>query len=522
VVQPLRQKAVLMAHWVVIGSGFGGSVSALRLAEKGHTVEVLEQGRRFADADFPDSAWDLRRFLWSPRLGLRGILRMRPLEHVSVIAGVGVGGGSLVYANTLYRPHSDDFYAHPQWDELADWRAELEPHYDSAERMLGVTDYVGEGPSERLMAAVAGDLGLETGSRATRVGIYFGEAGVQVPDPYFGGAGPSRTGCRRCGRCLLGCPVGAKNTLVKNYLYLAERLGVRVRPERTVTDIRPAGAADGGDGYLVTSERSGAWLRRRRVRRRRGGGRRRARHQRAAGPLPRLSERLGSLVRTNSEAVTAATAGDRRADYRGDVAITASIYPDAETHITNNTYGLAGDGIALTFGPMTDGARRTPRPLQLLVTVLRHPLRTLRRADPRGWSKRTILFTTMQSADNAIRLRRGRFGALRSEIDEQRPIHANLPIANQVTELAAKRMGGWAQSSVLESVRNASTTAHILGGAVIGAGPESGVVDRRRRAFGYRNLLVCDGASLPANPGVNPSLTITAMAEEAMSHVAPA
>jgi cholesterol oxidase len=518
--------------WVVVGSGFGGSVAALRLAQRGYSVEVVEQGRRFREDDFPSSAWDLRRFLWAPRLGLRGIMRMQPFRDVSVIAGVGVGGGSLVYANTLYVPHSDDFYRHAQWAELADWRAELEPHFRTAERMLGVVDYEGEGPSELLMKGVAEDLGVPDAVRPTRVGVYFGEPGTEVDDPYFGGAGPRRTGCTRIGRCLLGCPVGAKNSLVKNYLWFAERLGVTVSAERTAIDVRPAGAPDGSDGYVVASERSGAWLRRgRREHRARvgvvlaGGAlgtNELLRRCRDGGSLPRLSDRLGHLVRTNSEAITAATAREPSADYASGIAITASLYPEEGTHVTNNTYGGFGDAIALTFGPLTDGTRRLPRPLQLLRAYALHPLLELRRARPRGWSRRTIVFTTMQSADNAIRLRPARFGRLQTEVDPERPIEATLPVANRVAELAARRMGGWPQSAITESLRNAPTTAHILGGAVIGSGPENGVVDRRRRAFGYRNLLVCDGASVPANPGVNPSLTITAMAEEAMTHVPPA
>jgi len=449
--------------WVVVGSGFGGSVAALRLAQKGYRVAVIEQGRRYRDGDFARSAWQLRRMLWAPRVGLRGIMQVKRFRDVTVIGGVGVGGGSLVYANTLYIPHSDDFYRHAQWAELADWRAELAPHYAEAQRMLGVVEYAGDGQSECAMRAVATTLGVGQSYRTTPVGVYFGEPGVTVADPYFGGSGPPRTGCVRCGQCMLGCRYGAKNTLVKNYLWEAERLGVEVVSDRAVVDVAPIGAPDGSDGYSVTSERSGAILRRgRRRTTARGvvlaagtlGTNTLLRRCRDRGSLPRLSDRLGHLVRTNSEAITAVTA--RSGDYSGEIAITASIYPDAHTHVTNNTYGGAGDVFALNFGPLTSGSEA-----------------------PTAW----------------------------------------LPVANLVAEVAAREIGGIAQSAVTESLFNTPTTAHFLGGATIGTDARSGVVDRDQSVFGYRNMVVCDGAAVPANIGVNPSLTIAALAERSMSRI---
>ena len=464
--------------------------------------------------------------MWAPKVGLKGIMAITPLKHVSVISGVGVGGGSLVYGNTLYVPTANEFFEHRQWGELADWRVELAPHFATAQPMLGVATYVGDGPSEAMMREIAAELGVPDSFHPTEVGIFLGAPGRRVPDPYFDGQGPDRSGCVRCGQCMLGCRHNAKNTLVKNYLHLAQRLGARVEAERRVIDIRPIGAADGSDGYAVTTVRTGRWFRRdERTVHTQGvivaagplGTTRLLRSLKDSGALPRLSDRIGDLVRTNSEAIVAATARGRDLDWSTDIAITSSVHPDEHTHFTNNTYGAGGDRMGLLFGPMTGG---TGRRQQLLRAILVHPQVWLRPGRLKGWSKRSVIFTVMQSLDSSLRLRPSRFTKrLNTEMADGTPPSSHLPIANRVASLAAQIMGGEPQSSVLESVMGTSTTAHILGGAVIGASPQHGVVDRYRRAFGYENLLVTDGSTMPANVGVNPSLTITAMAEEAMTHV---
>jgi cholesterol oxidase len=521
--------------WLVIGSGFGGSVSALRLAEKGYRVGVLECGKRFRDRDFARSAWNLRRYVWMPRLGMRGIFRMTLFKDVFIVSGSGVGGGSLGYANTLYRARPD-FFVDPQWEGLAEWDEELRPHYETAERMLGVTEYEGMTPADELLKEYGEEIGVGDTFKPTRVGVFFGEPGAEVQDPYFDGDGPPRSGCVRCGSCMVGCRYGAKNTLVKNYLWFAERCGVQVLPERQATEIRPLGAADGSDGYEVDTAHPGAWARRRkRTLTARGvvvaagplGTNKLLADCRHSGSLPRLSARLGHVVRTNSESIQAVTAPDDSRDFARSVAITSSIYPDPDTHIEVVTYGRAGDAISRLFTTMTGPGTRATRPLKWIGAMLRHPLRTLRLLSPARWSQRTVILLVMQTVDSAMRLRAkparlGRGVRLQTEQDPERPNPTYLPAAERAARWFADRTGGIPQSGLTESTLNIPTTAHILGGAVIGGDPERGVVDSQHRVFGYRNLLVCDGSAVSANPGVNPSLTITALAERAMSFVPPA
>ena len=519
--------------WLVIGSGFGGSVSALRLAEKDYSVGLLEAGRRFRDEDYAESTWDLRRFLWAPALGLRGIFRLTPFKDVFIASGAAVGGGSVVYANTLYRA-APEFFTNPQWAGMNDWAAALAPHYDTAEKMLGVQVVPRESDGQKLLQEVGRHFGVADTFRRTPVGVFFGKAGATVPDPYFGGEGPERTGCTFCGACMVGCREGAKNTLLKNYLWFAEKRGVRIHAEREVVDIRPIGAADGGEGYVVTTERPGAWFRRqRRSFTARGivlsagalGTNRLLAKCRLGGSLPRISERLGQLVRTNSESILAVTLPEGVARPWNDVAISASIYPRTDTHIEFVTYGRHGDFMSLLYTLIVGDGSRFTRPLKWVGEVLRHPVRFLKTLWPAGWSRRTVLFLVMQSLDNAIsfRAKRGWFGGvtLATEQDPEKPNPTFIAVANQAAEFLAAKTGGYAQSMVLEAWANVPTTAHILGGAVIGRDASTGVVDAESRLFGYSNFLVCDGSTVPANPGVNPSLTITAMTEYAMSRVPP-
>ncbi|WP_327033994.1 GMC family oxidoreductase [Micromonospora ureilytica] len=519
---------------VVIGSGFGGSVTALRLAEKGYSVAVLEAGRRFADDEFPQTSWRARRFLWAPKLGCYGIQRLtllRPADRrsgggVLVLSGAGVGGGSLVYANTLYEP-LPAFYGDPQWRDITDWRDELAAHYDQAKRMLGVTTYPVHTGADRAMRAVAERMGVGHTFHATPVGVHIGRPGQRVADPYFGGAGPERTGCLHCGSCMTGCRHGAKNTLVKNYLWLAERLGVTVRPLTTVTAVRPA---EGG-GYEVHTERTGAWLRRGRqvihadqvVFAAGALGTQRLLHaMRADASLPGLSSRLGELTRTNSEAILGASVSRQRArserlDYTEGVAITSSFHPDPQTHIEPVRYGRGSNAMGLLQSLLVDGGPHRVR--RWLGSIVRQPGLAARMLSVRGWSERTVIALVMQSVDNSLttRWRRGPLGSgLVTGPGHGTPSPTWIPAGNTAVRLLADEIGGTPGGSLTEPF-DIPVTAHILGGAVIGATPADGVIDPWHRVYGHAGLHVVDGAAISANLGVNPSLTITAQAERAMS-----
>jgi cholesterol oxidase len=517
---------------VVVGSGFGGSVAALRAAEKGWSVAVLEAGRRYADHELPETSWRVRRFLWAPALGCLGIQRITLLPGrrgagVLVLAGAGVGGGSLVYANTLYRP-PEEFYQDPQWRDITDWREELDPWYDLAGRMLGVTRYPRTTPADEAMRSVAERMGVAGSFRSAPVGVHLGPPGQPVADPYFGGAGPDRAGCIHCGSCMTGCRFGAKNTLVKNYLWLAERAGAVVEPLTTVTGIRPAP----GGGYEVATVRTGAWVRRRprvfhadQVVLAAGAlGTQRLLHaMKASGGLSHLSERLGSLTRTNSEAILGASVPVRAAARRGldftqGVAITSSFHPDPATHVEPVRYGPGANAMGLLQSVLVPGGRW--RPVRWLGRLAAQPLLALRLPWVRRWSRRTVIALVMQSLDNSVTLgwRRAWYGRRRLAA---RPGHGEpnptwIPAGHRAVELLAEEIGGYPGGAVTEAF-NVPVTAHLLGGAVIGADPQTGVVDPYHRVYGHPGLHVLDGAAVSANLGVNPALTITALAERAMA-----
>lgn len=518
--------------WVVVGSGFGGSVSALRLSEKGHRVLVLERGEHIDEERMPRSSWDLRRYFYAPRLGLRGLFKLTLFRDVYVMSGAGVGGGSLTYAMTLYVPPKS-FFEDRQWADLGDWQDELAPHYETAQRMLGVTDVVDDDPADRLLKRYADEIGVGDTYRKARVGTYLDTPGETVPDPYFGGAGPERTGCSNLGRCMLGCPQGAKNSTTKNYLHFARRLGTRIESRREVVSLRPLNGADGADGWEIVHERTGARLRKdRRTIRARGvvvsggalGTNELLWRCKLQGDLPKLSPRVGDLVRTNSEAILGVTVPEGRAEALSKrVAITSSIYPDPHTHIETVTYGAGGGALRGMFTVLTGDGTKLTRPLKWLGQMVRHPRWVWNLLFSRNWSERTVIVLVMQSLDNCMKLvatrRRDGRVKLRTQQDADHPNPTFIPAANAFTEWLARQTGGTPASGVTEALFSIPSTAHILGGAAIGRDAEHGVVDRDHRVFGYENLLVCDGAAIPANVGVNPSLTITAMTELAMESV---
>ncbi|MGZ5378048.1 MAG: GMC family oxidoreductase N-terminal domain-containing protein [Mycobacterium sp.] len=520
---------------LVIGSGFGGSVTALRLTEKGYRVGVLEAGRRFADEEFAKTSWNLRKFLWAPKLGMYGIQRIHLLRNVMILAGAGVGGGSLNYANTLYVP-PDAFFNDPQWKQITDWRSELTPHYDQAQRMLGVVENPTFTDADRVMKEVATDMGVEDTFVATPVGVFFGPDGTMapgktVPDPYFGGAGPARTGCIECGSCMTGCRYGAKNTLLKNYLGLAEKAGAEIIPMTTVTGFqqRPDGL------WEVRTARTGlSPLRRRRkltathvvLAAGTFGTQKLLFNMRDKGKLPKLSETLGVLTRTNSESIVGAGRFEvsKDLDLTHGVAITSSIHPTSDTHVEPVRYGKGSNAMGLLQTLMTDGAgpqgTDVPRWKQFFQQAGSNPRKLLRLLNPRKWSERTMIALVMQHLDNSITTytRRTKFGFRRldSKQGHGEPNPTWIPVGNEVTRRIAKKIDGVAGGTWGE-LFNIPLTAHYLGGAAIGDTAEHGVIDPYQRVYNYPTLSVHDGASISANLGVNPSLSITAQAERAAS-----
>ena len=505
---------------LVIGSGFGGSVTALRLTEKGYKVGVLECGKRLAKGDFPKTNWNLRKFLWMPKLGLRGIQRISMLRDVMVMSGAGVGGGSLVYANTLYEP-LPPFYVDRQWGHITDWKAELAPHYDQAKRMLGVNEVPFDTPADEVMHQLADRFDVADSYHRTPVGVYFGEPGVTVADPYVGGEGPERTGCNHCGGCMVGCRVGAKNTLDRNYLYLAEKNGAEVHPDRLAVDVVPAS----GGGYRVRTVRPGAWARKRQktftadqVVFSAGvlGTLKLLLKLKDEGRLPQLSDRLGDVVRTNSEAILVSVSDDTDVDYSQGVAITSSIHVDDQTHIEPVRYPPGSNAMGTLTTILVDGGGRVPRQVRFAYQVLRHPVAFLRSLSVRRWSERGVILLVMQTLDNSLRVfRKGNHLTTAQGHGEPNPTY--IPVANEAARAAAEIMGGKPQGAWNEALLDIPTTAHILGGACIGDSPDAGVIDPYHRIYGHPGLHVADASAISANLGVNPSLTITAMTERAMA-----
>jgi cholesterol oxidase len=522
--------------FVIAGSGFGGSVSALRLTEKGYKVLVIERGKRFRDEDFCKSNWNIWKYLWLPALRAFGILQISPFRDVFVLHGSGVGGGSLGYGNVLMKPDEKAFSS-PAWQKPIDWRAALAPHYETARRMLGVERNPKVWPADELLRDIAGQLNQEDTFQLTEGAVFYGEPGVEVPDPYFGGEGPPRKGCIHCGACMIGCRYNAKNSLTKNYLYLAEKWGAEVWSEKEVRDIRPLppGQPDNTRFEIVfRSSTSFLYKKHAKVRARNvvlsGGAlgtlRLLFRCREITRSLPEISSQLGNMVRTNSEALLGASARDHKTDYSKGIAITSIFNADEVTTIEPVRYPAGSSLMRLLAGPLVEeGGSILIRFLKTITQIITHPKDFLVTQIKPGWASRTTILLVMQTEDNRVRLRQGRslFTLFQRNLvslpDEVHNIPSKIDIGHQVAREFARRIDGVPAGSINEGLLNIPLTAHILGGVPFGENDQEGVIGQDCQVHNYPGLYVVDGSIMPANPGVNPSLTITALAEYAMSQI---
>jgi cholesterol oxidase len=528
-----REIAVITVNneydFVIVGSGFGGSVAALRLAEKGYKVAVLEAGKKFNDLDFPQSNWNLRQFMYFPRLGFKGILRLDIFRSLAVLSGAGVGGGSLVYANTLIQP-PDEAFSQGTWPKSPDihhWKDELGPYYERAKKMLGVAPAPTDFPADRKLRETAQALGFGNTFESVDVGVYLGPPGVEHQDPYFNGEGPPRRGCIRCGGCMVGCRHNAKNTLVKNYLWFAEKKGVHILPESHVEKIKPL--ANGS--YELEIYTPGFIFRKKR-------------HLRAsqvviaAGTLgtmkllfrcrdlyktlPKISSKLGHDVRTNSESILGVRMIDSTQDYSEGLAITSLVHPNAHTKIEACRYPKGSDALGILVSPLVSGKKISSRLIETLLQYLLHPIQTLRTQWPSGFAKNSVILLVMQTLDNKINmhLKKGLFGLYRlvTETPKEEAPPVMIPEGVTFAEKFAQMHGGIPKGSKLDLL-NSSVTAHVLGGCPMGENPDEHVIDCNHQVHHYPGLIVVGGSSIPANLGVNPSLTITAMAERAIEKI---
>lgn len=511
--------------YIIIGSGFGGSVSALRLADKGYSVLVIEKGKWFSKPDdFPKTNWHLRKWLWNPRLGLQGFFKINFLRHVGVLSGVGVGGGSLVYANTLPIP-GKEFFNSGSWSGLADWEKELQPFYVQAKQMLGATEHPYISRSEKVMQQLAKEMGDEQNFGKTEVAVYFGTPEQTVPDPYFNGKGPDRTGCKLCGGCMLGCRYNSKNTLDKNYLHLAQQLGVKIMAESEVLDVIPL-SEDGSEGYEIVFRNSlNRWSKKRQLKSKgvifSGGvmGTMSLLLKLKQTSLPNLSNQLGKGVRTNSESLIGVTTREKVSFSEG-IAIGSIVHIDEHRSVEPVKYSEGAGFWRLFMAPMVKGKSFAGRLLNMVKAFFSHPVDYLKTAFVDDWSKRTQILLYMESIDSSLSFRKNSWGGLSSSVDSGPAPTAFNPQAQEIAKKVERIINGRAMVMSTEALFGIPTTAHILGGACMGADASKGVIDKNNNVFNYRNMMVCDGSMISANPGVNPSLSITAITERAMSGVA--
>jgi cholesterol oxidase len=516
--------------YIIIGSGFGGSVAAHRLTEKGYNVCVIESGKRFRAGGFAKTSWNIKKFLWAPQFFCYGIQRLYLLNDVLILGGSGVGGGSLVYGNTLLVPPAE-FFRDEAWLQLEDedWQSKLKPFYHRAKQMLGVTTNPEIYKADEMLRDYGKEIGREDHFKPTEVGVFFGEPGVTVPDPFFDGKGPERTGCTKTGHCMVGCRDGGKNSLDRNYLYLAEQAGAKIVPEHKVVEVKQEKNGE----YVVTAQKVTDFLfKRKKQFRAKGvifaagvtGTLELLMKCKEKGHLPELSHKLGHMVRTNSETLAGVTAKKSDTIHSRGVAITSGLYVNDNTHIELVRYPAGSDLMMMLGVPMVDGGTKIPRFFKYMSTCIAHPIKTVRTLWPFGKAKRSVILLVMQTIDNYLTLSRKRrwwsiFKKKLASKNEGLKIPNYIPEANETGRSLAKRMDGLPQNGINEAILNIPMTAHILGGCIMGKDRDSGVIDKRHRVFGYKNMYIVDASAIPANLGVNPSLTITAMAERAMSFI---
>lgn len=506
--------------YVIIGSGFGGSVSALRLSEKGYKVLVIEKGKWYQPKDFPKSNWNLRKWLWVPFFRWFGIMKMSFFKHVVVISGTGVGGGSLVYANTLPVP-KEEFFTSGSWKNLADWQSELAPFYKTALKMLGAQKNPLLFDGDKGLKELADSLNIKDDFSATDVAVFFGTPNKTVPDPYFEGKGPDRTGCNYCGGCMTGCRVGAKNTLDKNYLYLAQQLGADVLAENEVFDVVP-----NSDGYQVKFKRSTRFFKSKKTVRAKGivfsGGvlgtvKLLLKLKRKS--LPGLSHRLGSDIRTNNESLISVTNLDGKKDMSKGVAIGSILNTDENSHLEIVRYAKGSGFWRLSHLPLTYGKNTIVRITKMITSFIKHPLSYFRLYTTKDWGKSTAILLFMQTLDSTLKFKINSFGLMNTKVTDGKKPSAFIPQSISLAKQYAELTGGKETVFGLEPLAGIPSTAHILGGAVMADNIEEGVIDKNNKVFGYKNMYICDGSMISSNPGVNPSLSITAITERAMNNI---
>jgi len=511
--------------YVIIGSGFGGSVSALRLAEKSYKVLVIEQGKEYKSEDFPKTNWNLQKWMWLPSLRFFGFFKITFLRHIGILSGVGVGGGSLVYANTLPRP-KPAFFESGNWNGLINWRSELEPHYQTAEKMLGTCNNPSFFDSDLTLQKISQSLNREDLFEPTNVSVFFGEPDKTVPDPYFNGEGPERSGCTFCGACMTGCRQNAKNTLDKNYLYFALKKGAQILPENKVVSVAPTGSENGQDGYTISFRKSTGIFpgKLKKVQTRgvifSGGvlGSVRLMLNMKKSNLPAISDQAGNFIRTNNESLILVTSKDKNKDFSEGIAIGSILQVDDDSHLETVRYGKGSNFWKTMAMPLTHGSNFWKRSGKLFLHLLSHPVSWLRVYFMKNFSRRSVILMVMQHLDSTLKFKRGLFN-LKSNISSGPVPSASMPLAKSLANKTAELLKGKPFVLFSEAISGTPTTAHILGGAVIGNSPENGVIDKDQKVFGYENMYVCDGAAISANPGVNPALTITAMTERVIEKI---